>query len=349
MATVITAPVQNTILNDANLTEIIIEDNATTVSGYGANLNINGFLYDGVRMPKIMIGSILPRRQFFLNFNNLLLKSITHPTVTNQTVQNFNVINDLEIAIHHLDLQGYPHSAFTFNYKLKYSQFSTAERYELWPLSFIAVDPEVLLHQPQTTIQLPVYVRTKDLPITIEAVAEDNTVISAITYAMPLETNTVLLSLNVNTPAHVNAYYFRVTQNGYSISKKIKVVRHNYFQPKKVRFFNRFGMPVLTELFGKITTKDEQTFHKYQNAQNIYNTAEVQQDRLITVDTGYLLEAEKAIVNQIASSLNVQVEVNGVFTPCVVTTKNVPVFTENEFISSTQLTFEFNPNPKLKN
>lgn len=345
MAT-ITAPIQNSILNDANITEIIVED-TTTFSHYQANIYIDNVLFDSVVMPKI------GNQQMILTFENLLLKYISLPDVQNVFIQRFALIRDLKIdilrysfAVDHTIIA----TMFTRNYKLKYSVLPTAEKYENNQLAWIAVDADVLLVQPNTIIQLPFYIADPDLIITAEAVKENGTVItSQATTGFISATKTLLLTLPVNVPDDVDAYFFRIKAYNFVIEKKIRVVRNGFYKPKRIRFYNRFGMPVLVELFGKLTTKDEQTYFKYQNGMGYYNTAEIQTDTQVSIDTGHLLDSENAIVNQIASSLKVEIEIKGVFIPCVATLKTIPVINENEFINSAVLTFEFNKSPKIKN
>src|SRR5690606_13782160 len=116
--------------------------NATNYLNYGANIYINGFIFDRVILPKMSTNSILfTNNKMILSFNNLLLKYLNIPAVEHAFIQPFNMINNLTIEIIRMDLQGYPHAAFTFNYKLKYSQYPTTEKYEDKNLAFIAVDP----------------------------------------------------------------------------------------------------------------------------------------------------------------------------------------------------------------
>lgn len=350
MATIISAPIENSIINDANTTEIIIEDNASDYISYQAIIYINGFKFDGLIMPKMSnVSFIFPQKKMILTFDNLLNKYLSLPEVTNQFIQPFNVINDLKIELVRIDLQGYPRASFEFNYKLKYSQFPTTEKYEDFQLSWIAVDADTLLVPPLTNIQLPFYLRDESLLLTVTAELEDGTSLNQLVTTVSQTSNTLLANLGVNAPDDVDAYYFKIKAYNFEISKKIRVQRTNLYQPKRVRFYNRFGMPVLVELFGKISTKNDHTFLNYQNGQNQYKRAETQTDILFTVDTGNLLNSELPIVHQIAESLDVRIEINNVFVPCIPTLKSVPVFSENDFIKSIQLTFETNKYPKLKN
>lgn len=340
----ISAPIQNSILNDANLTEIIVED-TTVFSHYEANIYIDNILFDSVIMPKVS------SQKMVLTFDNLLLKYITLPEVNNAlSFQGFNLIRNLKITIARF-LVGIAVGVtqYTLNYKLKYSVLPTAEKYETAALSFVGVDPETFLVAPNTKIQLPIFANSVETIMVVEAVTPENVVLSTITGYGSQSNGLLLLSLDVVAPPNVSAYFFKVHYAGLTIQKKFRVVRNGYYKPKRVRFYNRFGMPVLVELFGKLSAKDDQTYFKYQNGMGFYTMAEIQTDTQLSIDTGHLLDSEKAIVNQIASSLRVEIEINGVFTPCVATLKTIPVINENEFINSAVLTFEFNKSPKIKN
>ena len=344
MATLISAPAQNSILNDANITEVIVED-TTSFDHYRATIYIDGVFFDNVVMPKISATRMM------LVFENLLLKYISLSEVDDfLSVQSFRLIRDFKIEITRKINPTSPYLImFTLNYKLKYSQYPTKEVYENSSLKFIAVDPEVLLVQPKTKIQLPVFVNGSAILLYCQAVTEEGTILNSYIFNGTQNKNTVLLSLEVNAPENVNAYFFRVKYESYVIEKKIKVVRNSIYSPKKIRFYNRFGMPILIELFGKLITKDEQTYYQYQSSMGIYTVEEIQSDTQVSIDTGYLLNNEREIISQIASSNKIQIEIEGKFIPCIVTIKNVPQINENEFVNSLQLTFEFNKNPKIKN
>jgi|GEM_PF-4151314 len=344
MATLISAPAQNRILNDANITEIIVED-TTSFDHYRASFYVDGVYFEDVVMPRFT------EAKMTLVFENILLKYITlNEVIDGIYFQKFRHIRNLRIDILRFNIGfDFPFLEFTLNYKLLYSVLPTSEKFPRGFLSFIAVDADVLLVQPNTKIQLPVYANGIENTIICEAVTEDNVVLSA-AYSSGIEENsTLLLSLDVRAPDNINAYLFRVKYGSYIIQKKVRIIRNTLYRAKKIRFYNRYGMPVLVELFGKLITKDEQTHYRFQNSVGVYSTEEIQTNTQVSIDTGYLLNDERGIINQIASSNKIQIEIEDKFIPCIVTIKNVPQINEKEFVNSVQLTFEFNKNPKIKN
>jgi len=54
----ITAPTQNRVLNDANITEIIVED-LTAFNFYSAKIYINDVLFDEVILPKFTASKVI--------------------------------------------------------------------------------------------------------------------------------------------------------------------------------------------------------------------------------------------------------------------------------------------------
>src|SRR5690606_27605654 len=104
MAVILSAPAQNSVLCDANITEIIIED-SSVFEHYTASVYINNKHYDHIVMPRIP--KILTNR-LVLEFDNLLLKYIDLPepsaflylgTSAVPIIQPFPVLNDLRVEL----------------------------------------------------------------------------------------------------------------------------------------------------------------------------------------------------------------------------------------------------------
>lgn len=347
--TIISAPIENTILNDANVTQFDFEDTVNDFLYYQAYIFINNTLIDRVVLPRVS------NYRMFLEFDNLLTKYLSIPEVGNETLQSFPMINNLRIEIHKFVRVTIPISHVasflvkTFHYKLAYSYVSTDEQYYIQPLTFIGVDADCFVVSEKTTIRLPFYTinTTDDIVIKIEK--ENGDVLSQENISNPGIQRTYLANIEVNAPADVSAYFFSVEVGDLKIQKKFRVFRSPLYEAKQVLFRNRFGMPMSLELFGKINTTGQLSTLSYQNNYNELITAEITEEVNIAIDTGYLLPSEMPSVSQLIKSYWVRIKYEDKYVPCIVSQKSIPIFSQNEFAKGYQLQFKFNNSKKFRN
>lgn len=344
------APTMNSILNDGNLTQMMFQDTATDYLHYQARFYINNVEFDRVILPKITSSKML------LEFENLLLKNLSIPDTTSSTIQAFPMINELTIQIWKvitpLIVGGVSQIlTSTFNYKLMYCSVSTNEKYYTHSLSFIGVDSNTLLIPENAMIQLPFHTTNTTEPIQIVLKSETNQIISDISTPNPGTSRTYLANTNVYVPTNIDSFLFQIIIGTDRITKRVRVLKNIRYYGKLIQFRNRFGMPMTAYLFGKRTTKSELNILSYKNSFNQLITAEVNEEFLETFDSGYYLHYEKNIIHQMVSSTYVRVydDSKGMFIPCIVTTKNINVINENEFVESFQIQLKYNKYPKLKN
>lgn len=340
MALKITAPPEDKILIDANITEITVEDTGL-YQYYFALIYINNEEFDHVVLPKFAASKML------LSFSNLIAKYAQLPNDIQTGLTPVFLDYDLKIELY----KQLPSAVLmdTFNYKLRYSVLPTNEQYHAQSLAFIAVDADMLVIGNQTTVQLPFFTLDNHTDIRVRLI--DNNYNFLYDQLIPNDENAhaFVCSIPFENTTNADILMLEIKVGDQRITKNFRVLKNTVYENKKIRFYNRFGFPMVVDVFGKFTAKDELTYQKYQNAQGVYRTAEITTDTLLAIDTGYLLESEKAIVEQITQSLSVEIFHKGVFVPCVATTKAVTTFAEKEFHYTTQLQFEFNKNPKIKN
>lgn len=342
MATIIKAPANNSTLNDANLTEIILED-TTTFKYYTANIYIDNILYDTVILPKFS------NNRMILLFENLLLKYIQIPELQNYTIQKHDLWKNLRIDfLKHSDV-GANITTNSVSYKLLYCTVPTYEKFEYRILDWVGVDADCFVISENGMIKLPFYTRNITDMVFIELRDENDLVFRTLSSANVGNGNFLVLTVYLDIPTHISNFKLLVRIGSNTIEKYFRVFRNQLYTPKKVTFYNRFGLPIMVELFGKASIKDEFTYFKYQNSLAEIKMAEVTTESNFSIDTGYLLNSEKGIIPQICSSLDVRLFYNEQHYPCVVNTKSIQVFADNEYITSSQLQFEMNKYPKIKN
>jgi len=339
MPTII-APTQNRVLNDANITEIIVED-LTAFNFYSAKIYINNILFDEVILPKFTTSKVI------FTFEKILLKYITLHKLTEDVLQVCDMIYDLKIELY----KHYTTTTLTetLNYKLLYCTYPTIDNYTNSSFDFIGVKPSIFVIGNESKIVLPFFSENTTDDIRITLMDENYNFIYENTFANETESNSFIINLDFVNTTNADVLLLEVRVGANRISKKFRVLKNTFFEPKQVLFYNEFGFPIVANLFGKQVNKDDLTYFKYQNAFNNYKLAEIQTDVSVSVDTGYLTESELPIVEQITQSLSTFIKINNKFVECIATTKNITTISDNDFLKSSVLLFEYNKYPKIKN
>ncbi len=126
-----------------------------------------------------------------------------------------------------------------------------------------------------------------------------------------------------------------------TITKQIRVLKNKRFKPLNIRFKNQFGAILYTQLFASIKMEEELNYSTIRNQNGRLLTNEINSISNLTVNTGYLLNAEFFIVSQICNSLQVEIEIEGTYIQVVPTQKKFPKFESNKWVTATQLTFQY--------
>lgn len=126
-----------------------------------------------------------------------------------------------------------------------------------------------------------------------------------------------------------------------TIVKQIRILKNKRFKPLNIRFQNQFGAILHTQLFASVKMEEELNYSTIRNQHGQLLTNEITSLSNLTVNTGYLLNAEFFIVSQICNSLQVEVEIEGTYILVVPTQKKFPKFESNKWVTVTQLTFQY--------
>lgn len=341
MAIKLTGPAENSVLIDANITEIILEHTDNQEHYHYAKFYIDNVLFDELVIPRISTSKLV------LQFSNFLLKTVAFPNVETDVIQAYRMDRNLKIEIFK-NKNTIATLVNTFNYVLRYSTKPTLDKFDVdtW-LNFIDVKAQVFVVNPKAKIVLPFYAKnTENISITV---IDDNGLSLFNQEFYFTNSNTFVLQLDVDAPAS-SAYFALIIASGtVKIQKYFRILRNQIYKSKKIKFQNKFGFPILVEVFGKMATKDEFKYTIYKDGSSVLKMADIEEETTFSVDSGYLTENERSIISQIKNSLKTEIEHQGRFIECVSTTKSITTFTDGEFVTSNALTFEFNKNPKYKN
>lgn len=341
MAIKLTGPAENSVLIDANITEIILSHTDLQEHYHFAKFYLDDVFFDELVIPRISTSKMV------LQFSNLLLKSIVFPTIHDSSIINYRMDRRLRIEVFK-NKQNASALVNTFNYTLRYSTQPTRDIFEASTLKFIDVAPDVFVIGTTPRILIPVY-SLKVSNIHVQVIDDNGHIYYNGYYSTQPANKTFLIQLSFNLLETSNYLTLKITSEVSSIKKHFRVLRNSLYEPKKIIFYNKFGYPVQVELFGKLAIKDDLVITSYENGLGILKTAEVKEETIFTVDTGYLTEKERGIVSQIVNSLDTKIKIGADFISCVPTVKSITTYTDGEFVTQNQLSFKLNKNPKFKN
>lgn len=342
MAIKLTGPAENSVLIDANITEIILSHTDAQEHYHFAKFYIDDVLFDELVIPRISNSKMV------LQFSNLLLKTIVFPEIEDdENVQAYRLDRNLRIEIFKKK-NNVDNLVNTFNYKLRYATKGTKERFNAYNVTFIDVASEIFVVGERFRILLPFY-HSNSSSFNVSIIGDDGHPYLIGNFSFDAVEKTFLICKNISVLPTTNFLELRITHgNSYAV-KHFKVLRNTLYNGKSVMFLNKYGYPLEIQLFGKLSTKDDFAITNYENGLGVLKTAEVKEETTFTVDTGYLTEKERGIVSQIVKSLDTKIKIGNDFISCVPSVKTLTTYTEGEFVTQNQLSFKLNKNPKFKN
>nr|WP_297306448.1 hypothetical protein [uncultured Flavobacterium sp.] len=342
MAIKLTGPAENSVLIDANITEIILSHTDAQEHYHYAKFYIDNVLFDELVIPRISESKIV------LQFSNLLLKTLVFPAIQNNvTIQSYRLDRILRIEVYK-NKNNVNNLVNTFNYLLRYATKATNERFNAYNVTFINVDAQAFVIGEEFRLLLPFY-HSNSANFNVTLIGDEGHSYMNQNFSFNVAEKTFLLNKNINVLPTTNFLELRITHgNSYAV-KHFKVLRNTLYSGKSVMFLNKFGYPLEIQLFGKLSTKDDFAVTTYENGLGALKTAEVKEETTFTVDTGYLTEKERGIVSQIVNSLETKIKIGNVFVECVPTVKSITTYTDGEYVTQNQLSFKINKNPKIKN
>lgn len=92
-----------------------------------------------------------------------------------------------------------------------------------------------------------------------------------------------------------------------TVSKTYRIFRHDFFNfdVKEIAFKNIFGLYVYAYLDGQLTVENSLDIKSYQQQDYSDKVYEIDEEQTYTINSGSLVEVEKALISQIATSIDI--------------------------------------------
>lgn len=222
------------------------------------------------------------------------------------------------------------------SFKIMYSSLSI-EKLRDAKFYFLGI-PDSLVISNKTTLSIPFFTKSNSLFYRIQD-QNGNVINSGVT---PNIEGYYLFQNVLDLDYDVESLIVSLRDDTTEIHKKIRVLKNTLHSPINVRFINQFGALIYAQLFGELSENPAYKNSIYTNHNGLLYNAEVEVESQITLNTGYLFKDEKFLVEQILTSLNVEVEYQGKYVSVVPSTKSIKNYVSNQWVYSNLLTFKFN-------
>jgi hypothetical protein len=126
-------------------------------------------------------------------------------------------------------------------------------------------------------------------------------------------------------------------------------MRYPDFKVKEIYFKNNFGYYIPAYFDGELEIQEAYDINDYQEADGSKVIFEINEEATYTINTGSLLENERAIVDQIVTSHQVLFKVNSEWLKIQTSTKKVLKFRDKKHLYAQDLSFSFIKNGKVSN
>lgn len=350
MITIVSSPASNRVLLDANNTEITIT--STNGNGYyfRAKIYINDVLFDEQGWSR---QDEFTAVKDLVKLYNAYFSSVFVPFSANGLAEQTALKKKVSIVIEERNLSTDAVSAtatlpdFYFMYNAVPAHFSDSDKIKVLGIS------ATVNQVPDTGKMI--------IPFYVNATAEAVSVTVKDNFGTTLNTQTIStftgkkvflyqFDLSEVTLANNTLYFEAVISCGETTQTlQYRLIRFPNFAIKEIWFENNFGYFLPAYFDGEMKNENNLTISDYQQKDGSSVIFEIQEEATYTINTGYLLEDEKAIVNQVINSLEVWFLVNNNWQKINTKTKKQLEYRDSQNSYEEDLNFSFMKTGKISN
>jgi hypothetical protein len=350
MITIIKAPALNRVLLDANNTEITIQ--STNGAGYyfRALIYVDDVFFDEQGWSR---KDAFTAVKDLVKLYNAYFETEFVPFSVNGLEEQTHLKKKIKITIEErilvsdtlIDSIDLPEFFFMYNVNPVYFDDTTK-------IQVLGISPDVL--------QIPEKGKMR-IPFSVKAIAEAVAVVVKDNFGTVLNTQNVAsftekkifqyeFDLSGVTLAN-NTIYFETT---ITCGTTTKILRYRLlslpdFPVKELYFKNNFGYYIPAYFDGELEKQNNLKINDYQERDGSNVIFEIEESATYTINTGYLLQDERAIVNQVINSHEAFFKVNNQWRKIQTGTKKELEFRDKKHNYSQDLTFTFVKNGKVSN
>jgi hypothetical protein len=350
MITINAAPSANKIILDGNDTIISVTSSNGVGHYFRAEISIDDEPFDTQSWSRFDNYSAnknlkaLYKDYFETVFNQTFTPGVTEQTHLKKkvsiTIKEFLMSDDTEVALVTL-------ADFYVMYNAKPASFSDSVK-----AAFLGLDAPKMLVPVNGKISVPVYTNTASQ--TVVFTLKDNFNNTVHTHTVSSGTAKKIFLYNFDLSNHTFAeltthFILSVTVGSTTITQAYRYLKHPDFTVKEIAFLNNFGYFVYAYLDGQLSIDKGLNVESFEQEGGIEKVFEINEEDTYTINTGSLLASEKAIITQIATSLQTKLFYNNTWLELVTNIKKVKTYQDRLNNYSESLLFKVIPNPIISN
>jgi hypothetical protein len=350
MITINAAPSANKIILDGNDTIISVTSSNGVGHYFRAEISIDDELFDTQSWSRFDNYSAnknlkaLYKDYFETVFNQTFTPGVTEQTHLKKkvsiTIKEFLMSDDTEVALVTL-------ADFYVMYNAKPASFSDSVK-----AAFLGLDAPKMLVPVNGKISVPVYTNTASQ--TVVFTLKDNFNNTVHTHTVSSGTAKKIFLYNFDLSNHTFAeltthFILSVTVGSTTITQAYRYLKHPDFTVKEIAFLNNFGYFVYAYLDGQLSIDKGLNVESFEQEGGIEKVFEINEEDTYTINTGSLLASEKAIISQIATSLQTKLFYNNAWLELVTNIKKVKTYQDRLNNYSESLLFKLNSNKSVAN
>ncbi|KIQ22632.1 hypothetical protein RT99_05860 [Flavobacterium sp. MEB061] len=350
MISIAKAPALNRVLLDANNTEVVITSTNGSGFYFRALIYVDDVLFDEQGWSR---KDSYTASKDLVKLYNAYFETVLNIYVENGLTEQTHLKKKIKITIEEKSLAtdsvvaSVDLPVFYFMYNVNPIHFDDTTKVQI-----LGLTPPVVRVPDNGKIIFPFYVKAEAETATVELKDNFGNIINTQTTEVFTGKKVFIYSFDLTPVVLIkDTLYFElnIVCGLKSVTKMYRLIRFPDFKVKEIYFKNNFGYYIPAYFDGELEIQDSLKIDDYQEADGSSVIYEINEEAAYTINTGSLLQDERAIVNQITTSHEVLFKVNNDWRKIQTTTKKILEYRDKKHLYAQDLTFSFVKNGKVSN
>lgn len=350
MITVLKTPALNRVLLDANNTVIEIQSSNGAGFYFRALIYVDDVLFDEQGWSR---KDSFTASKDLVKLYNAYFETIQTIYTENGLTEQTHLKKKISIVIQEKSLSTDTVVAtatlpdFYFMYNVNPVLFDDSTKIQI-----LGLTPPVIRIPDTGKIMVPFYVKAVDESVVVELKNNFGTVLDTQTIEAFTGKKVFMYAFNFSPLTLIkDTLYFELNLKCglTTVTKYYRLIRFQDFNVKEIYFKNNFGYYLPAYFDGELEIQDSFKIDDYKQRDNTNVVFEIDEEATYTINTGSLLQDERAIVNQVATSHEILFRVNNHWRKIQTKTSKSLEYRDKKHLYAQDLVFSFVKNGKVDN
>lgn len=352
MITIKQAPALNSVLLDSNNTVISITSTNGNDHYFRAKIYVNDSLFDEQGWSKKDSHTTEKNlksfyksyfeKQFSSTFTNGLNEVVDAKVKIAITIEEYNInsgnlVDSIELPVYYIV------------HNINPVAFNDAKK-----IIILGIDADVMLIPDYGKINIPFYANTTNEVVTVTLKKDTNGIIDTTTIAASTEKKIYEYRFDLSTANIADSDLYlqlEITVGDTTVTKYFKLYRYTHFNfpIKEIVYKSNFGFFIYAYLDGQLTIEDNLNIKSYEQYDYTDKVFEINEEEIYTINSGSLVENEKAILRQIAISLDTKINWKGEWLNLIPKLKKLSIYKDRNHNYNENFSFSVLKNKEVDN